>query len=253
MVHNQIKTKKAVLYHLTICSVIGAFAAVLVFFIWYPAPYGEISGGREMFALLLMVDIILGPAITLLIARGKKSSRAVFFDFFVIGVIQATALFYGVLTLFNARPVYLVFEYKNFAVVHAIDIDPELLKKSHSQYKNLPLLGPQLISLRRPESAGEQITTMITALQGISESEQPDLWQSYELAKSSIRKACKEISILKEKFPNYSSEIDQLITKEKIKPQDSCYLPTLSRGLVWTAIVEKSTALPKGYLPVDSF
>ncbi|MCO5354692.1 pilus assembly protein [Acidovorax kalamii] len=251
--HNQIKTKKAALYHLTICSLIGAFAAVLVFFIWYPAPYGEISGGREMFALLLMVDMILGPAITLIIARGKKSSRAVFFDFFTIGIVQTAALFYGIWALFIARPIYLVFEYKNFAVVHAIDIDPALLQKSHSQYKSLPLWGPQLISLRRPESAEEQIATMTTALQGISESEQPDLWQSYELAKSDILKACKEISMLKGKFPHFSSDIDSLIVREKLELENSCYLPTLSRGLVWTAIVEKSTALPKSFLPIDSF
>lgn len=206
-----------------------------------------------MFALLLVVDITLGPAITLIIARGEKSPRAIFFDFSVIGILQAAALFYGIWTLFSARPVYLVFEYKNFAVVHAIDIDPALLQKSQNQYKNLPVWGPQLISLRKPESAEEQIITMTTALQGISESEQPDLWQPYELAKSNIRKTCKEISILKEKFPHFSPEIDYLIANEKIKPKDSCYLPTLSRGLVWTAIIEKSTALPKGYLPIDSF
>ena len=39
---------KAAGIHLGISLVIAALAATLVFVVWYPYPYGELSGGREL-------------------------------------------------------------------------------------------------------------------------------------------------------------------------------------------------------------
>ena len=51
--------------HLILSLIIAALAALLVFGIWYPYPYREISGGRELFLLVVSVVVILGPLITL--------------------------------------------------------------------------------------------------------------------------------------------------------------------------------------------
>ena len=53
--------------HFGISLCIAALAAALVFGLWYPYPYREISGGRELFFLLAAVDVIMGPLITLAI------------------------------------------------------------------------------------------------------------------------------------------------------------------------------------------
>ena len=97
---------------------------------WYPYPYRELSGGRELFALVVAVDVVLGPLITLVIFNPAKTRCHLVMDFTVIGLLQVAALAYGLWTVFVARPVHLVFEYHRMAVVHAIDVDSDLLAKA---------------------------------------------------------------------------------------------------------------------------
>ena len=244
---------KASSIHLLASLGLGLLAGIFIFFIWYPSPYQKISGGSDLFLLLVSIDIVIGPMITFVIYNKKKSLQAITLDFFAIAILQSAALAYGMWTLFVARPVYLVFEYKNFSVVHAIDLDPMILEKSSSPYKNIPIDGPKIISLRKPERGDEQIETMTIALHGVTESEQPNLWQPYEMAKNNVLSTCKSMSTLKEKFPKNESDIDSLIARTGAGANDLCYLPLLSRGTVWTIVIDRSTALPTGYLPLDSF
>jgi hypothetical protein len=58
--------------HFCISVAIALLAALLVFFVWYPNPYREISGGRELFLILVSVDVVLGPLITLAIFDRAK-------------------------------------------------------------------------------------------------------------------------------------------------------------------------------------
>jgi hypothetical protein len=62
--------------HLSASLFIAALAAALVFGVWYPYPYREISGGRELFVLLVSVDVVMGPLITFAVFnRGKPVSE----------------------------------------------------------------------------------------------------------------------------------------------------------------------------------
>ena len=91
--------------HLAISLSVATLAALLVFGWWYPYPYRELSGGRELFALVVAVDVVLGPLITLVIFNVAKTRRHLMMDFTVIGLLQVAALAYGLWTVFVARPV----------------------------------------------------------------------------------------------------------------------------------------------------
>ena len=112
--------------HLGISLCIVALAAVLVFGVWYPYPYREISGGRALFLLVAGVDVVMGPLITLIIFNRAKPRRELITDITVVGVLQVAALSYGLWSVFVARPVHLVFEYNRMSVVHAVDVDARL-------------------------------------------------------------------------------------------------------------------------------
>ena len=53
--------------HLGISLAIAGLMAWLVFGLWYAYPYRDISGGRDLFMLVIAVDVIMGPLITLMI------------------------------------------------------------------------------------------------------------------------------------------------------------------------------------------
>ena len=76
---------KASAIHLTLSLAIAALAGALVFGVWYPYPYREISGGRELFLILVIVDVILGPLMTLAVFNRVKPWPVLRRDLIVIG------------------------------------------------------------------------------------------------------------------------------------------------------------------------
>ena len=240
--------------HLAISLPLAALAALLVFGLWYPYPYYEISGGRELFLLVITVDVVMGPLITLFIFNRAKSRRHLAMDFAVIGLLQLAALSYGLWMVFVARPVHLVFEFHRMAVVHAVDIDPAQLSQAPDGLQALPLTGPTLLSLRPFKNVDEQNQSTLQALtQGVAQAAQPVLWQPYNAAHVDILKESKPAAQLKARFPDQAAEIDSAVARSGFQVNNLSYLPLLARKNAWTVVIDTATAQPVGFLPIDSF
>ena len=251
--HNWKERLRAGGIHLGISLCVAAFAAALVFELWYPYPYREISGGRELLFLLVAVDVITGPLITLAIFNRAKPRRELLKDFTVVGFLQLAALSYGLWTVFAARPVHLVFEYSRMSVVHAIDVDADLLAKAPPSLQTLPVTGPTVIALRPFKNPAEQFDATTAALKGFPLAARSDLWQAYEPARADVLKEAKPVAELRVRFSNQAAEIDRAIAATGKPVTDLRYLPLLSRKTAWTVLLDTTTAEPLGYLPLDSF
>ncbi|MBT3065445.1 TfpX/TfpZ family type IV pilin accessory protein [Rhodoferax sp. U11-2br] len=249
---------KATAIHLGISLTLAGLAALLVFFVWYPAPYWEISGGRNLFLLVVSVDVIMGPLMTLVVFNRNKPNRELYRDLSVIGLLQLVALAYGLWTVAVARPVHLVFEIDRFRVVHAVDIPAELLGKAPAELRQLPLMGPTLLSVRAFKDSKESFDATMAAVQGLPLSARPDLWQRYEDAKSEILKSARSLAELKTRFPARSAEIDRAI-QASLTPStvtavtDVGYVPMVGRNTFWTVLIDINTAGIIAFVPVDSF
>lgn len=239
--------------HLGISLCVAVFAAALVFGLWYPYPYGEISGGRELFFLVVAVDVIMGPLITLAIFNRAKPRRELLIDFTVVGLLQLAALGYGLWTVFAARPVHLVFEYSRMTVVHAIDVDADLLAKAPTSLQKLPVTGPTVIALRPFKNPEEQFDATMAAFEGFPLAARSDLWQAYEPVRADVLKEAKPVAELRARFSNQAAQIDRAIAATGKPVTDLRYLPLLSRKTAWTVLLDTTTAEPLGYIPLDSF
>ena len=239
--------------HLLISLAIATLAAALVFGLWYPYPYRELSGGRELFLMVVGIDVIMGPLITLLIFNAKKTRRHLAADLSVVALLQLAALCYGLWTVFEARPVHLVFEYKNMVVVHAADIDPETLAQAPADLQQLPLTGPTLLSLRSFKNADEEYDSVSMALAGLAQAAQPALWQPYEAARANILQTAQTLAQLQARFPEQASAIAQAANATGLPPAQLRTLPLLSRKQASTVLIDAQTAQPVGYLALDSF
>lgn len=238
--------------HLAVSLVVAAAAAVAVFGVWYPLPYSELSGGRRLFSMIMLVDVLLGPLITLVIFSTTKTRRHLAMDFTVIAFLQASALGYGMWTAFAARPVHLVFEYSHLTVVHAVDIAPEALVNAPPDFAKLPQCGPTLLSLR-PLQGIETIESVLQAVGGISQAAQPALWQPYDAAREQILQKSTPVAQLKERYPSRSWEIDQAVARTGRPLTALLSLPLLARYTAWTALIDAESAQPVGFLALDSF
>ena len=134
--------------HLGNSRCIAALAALLVFAVWDPYPYREVSGGRELFLIVTAVDVILGPLITLAIFNRSKSARELTMDLTVVACVQLAALGYGLWTVAVARPGHLVFEFDRLRVVHSVDIPEELLARTPPGIDAEPWHGPTPLAVR---------------------------------------------------------------------------------------------------------
>ena len=251
--HNFKDRLRASAIHLAISLSIALLAALVVFGLWFPYPYRELSGGRDLFLLVIAVDVVMGPLITLVIFNRAKSRRHLAMDFSIVGLLQLAALSYGLFTVFIARPVHLVFEFHRMAVVHAVDVDPKLLSQAPAELQALPLTGPTLLSLRAFKTADEQMTSTLQAAQGLAQAAQPGLWQPYSTARTDILKEAKPVTQLKSRFPNQAAEIDSAVAKSGFSAEKLGYLPLLGRKDAWTVLIDSVNAQPVGFLPIDSF
>ncbi len=243
---------QAAAIHLAISLAVAVLAALLVFFVWYPYPYREISGGRELFLLVVVVDVIMGPLMTLAVFNLKKPRKELRRDLAVIGTLQLAALFYGLWTVAIARPVHLVFEIDRFRVVHAVDVEPALLKRATPDLQQLPLMGPTLLSVREFKDSKESFDATMAALQGLDLATRPDFWQSYEKAKTQIIAKAKPLADLKTRFPARAIDIDAaIITVPANTPIG--YIPLHSRSNFWTVLINTNTAEVLGFVPLDPY
>ena len=238
--------------HLAISLSVATLAALVVFGWWYPYPYRELSGGRELFALVVAVDVVLGPLITLVIFNPAKTRRHLMMDFTVIGLLQVAALAYGLWAVFTTRPVHLVFEYHRMTVVHAVDIEPETLAKAPPGLQQLPLRGPTLLSLR-PLQPSEAIESILQATGGIPQAAQTSLWQPYEAAHEQVLKESRPAAQLKERFPSHADAIDRAVLSTGRSLDALRYLPLISRKTAWTVLIDAQSAQPVGFVALDSF
>lgn len=107
---------KAALIHLSISSlVIGSFLW-LVFAIWYPYPYDRLLGVWDALTIMVLVDIVLGPTLTLVVFNVEKASSELRRDLSIIALIQISALVWGVHVTYSMRPLINVFAVNQFYI-----------------------------------------------------------------------------------------------------------------------------------------
>lgn len=242
--------------HLMISLVVAAAAAGLVFGIWYPYPYREISGGRDLFFIVITVDVILGPLLTLTVFNRSKPVRELRRDLSIIGLLQLAALVYGLWTVSVARPVHLVFEMDRFRVVHAIEVPDGELNQAPPNLQQLPWTGPTLLSMRAFRNDKEKIDMTLLALGGAPLGARPRLWQGYEKAGPQIMAAAKPLANLKTRFPAQAGLIDAALKSVPGVGESTAalgYLPIAGRDKYWTALLDLNTTEVIAFVPIDSF
>lgn len=242
--------------HFGISVAIAALAAALVFVVWYPYPYREISGGRELFMIVVAVDVVMGPLLTLAVFNVKKAAKVLRRDLAVIGLFQLAALAYGLWTVAVVRPVHLVFEIDRFRVVHAIEVPKDELGRAPAGLGTLPLTGPTLLSVRDFKDDKERSDMTLEALAGLPLGARPGFWQRYDQGKPQVLARARPLEELKKRFPDRVSEIDAALKSASGgngKAGPIGYIPMVGRKTFWTVLVDTNTAEVIAFVPVDSF
>lgn len=226
---------KAFSTHLLISALIALLAAGLVFFIWYPAPLHIAAGVTSIFLMLLIVDVILGPSLTLLVYKPDKKTLVM--DLTVIALLQLSALAYGLHTVADGRPAWLVFAKDRFEMVRVPDIDGRKLDQAAVEYRNPSWFGPKWVAASTPFLADEKNQILFESVAGGPDiAQRPNLYQPLDRQRQIIAKQAQPLSALAEFNP--IEQIQQLAARY---PTASGWLPLKASAKDMTVLVNVET------------
>ena len=138
MTSDLIKAKlKASGIHLGISIIVFFGILYLILVEWYPEPFFTAQGGWQGIRLMALVDLILGPSLTLIVFNYLKSRKEILFDLSIIAVVQMGALVWGGYQVYSQRPIALVFWNDAFYTVTQDDYLSQGIKSpDFSQYSD---------------------------------------------------------------------------------------------------------------------
>lgn len=153
---------KAFLVHLSISGAIFLGFAALIFFVWYPSPYFQAEGAQTVLRVLVGVDLVLGPLLTLIVFKPGKPGLK--FDLTAIAMVQIVALIYGGHVIFNERPGYIVFAVDRFNIVSAGAVNSADFV--HPELRAGIFSGPRIVYAQPPTDIKERSELLASALAG---------------------------------------------------------------------------------------
>ena len=224
--------------HLLISVGIALLAAAAVFLLWYPGAYRLLAGGQELFTLVVTIDVILGPLLTLTVFDVRKAWPHLRRDLAVIGFVQLCALAYGLHTVYLARPVVLVFEGDRFRVVNAAEVYQPDMPKTKPEYQSLPLTGPWVLGTRASQNNDEEGDAQLLRQLGAGVGMRPMYWRDYEASRSDVVAKSKPLAALlgRQPAPRQSSVREDL-QKLNVPEAGTRYLPLAARGGPWVVLL----------------
>jgi hypothetical protein len=241
---------KASAIHLAISALIASVVIVLVLAVWYPPPYFSAMGGAMLLVILIGVDVVIGPLITLIIFNPEKKSLK--FDLSVIAALQLAALAYGSYVMFMARPVYNVFVVDRFDLVAANQVNTASQEKALPEFRSMPLTGPKTIAARKADTAERQFDITMQALQGGDDLPQlPEYYVPYAQFAQAAGKAAKPLTVLEKRQPRHAAEIMDFVRGSGRKSEELGFVPMKARNNDMTVVIDVKTGAIVGFLPID--
>ncbi|MBV1870882.1 MAG: hypothetical protein KUG76_08230 [Gammaproteobacteria bacterium] len=126
----------------------------------YPGELFSIDGGKQGLVIIALVDLVLGPLLTLIVY--KKGKPGLIFDLSLIGIFQLSCLALGMSLLINERPLALVLSYDGFHTVGKPTLD--MYGKKNNMFDQWPGSTPKNLYVSLPVKREERLTLQLSQL-----------------------------------------------------------------------------------------
>jgi hypothetical protein len=235
------------LFSLHLLSSAAVLTVILggLYFGWYRWPGWYLTDVTRVVLVMICVDVVLGPTLTLIIANRKKSRRELTRDIGIIVAVQLCALTYGSAQMWNGRPLYYAFSESVLQLVQAYDIDTNEADLAREQN---PGLAPHWYSLPRwiwaplPEDPAERQKIFTAAISGGDDViSMPRYFKRWEEGLTSLRAQLKKVDNVAYFAPSEKRKL-----KEKMKaaglPDDQLNtMPLTGRGHPLLAVFDPTS------------
>ncbi len=227
--------------HLLISAAIAAIAVAIMLGVWYPPPLFTAEGGSGLLIILVAVDIVIGPLITLIIFKAGK--RGLRFDLAVIGIVQVSALVYGCYVMFVARPVFIAFVVDQFETVRAIELDDaDLAKARHPEFRSLSITGPVLMAVEPPADENERMQRTFETLGGGKDlRHHPQYYVPYAGYKAQVVKKSQPLESARKQDKEMAGMMEKYLAGSGRKASELRYAPLRTRRGFGVVLIDAAT------------
>jgi len=139
---------KAGAIHFGISVIIFLLLLSIILLVWYPGILFSIDGGWTGLRLVMGVDLVLGPLLTLIVFKAGKPGLK--FDLSCIATAQIACMAAGMWIVYQERPIALVLAYDT--IYSVVRQDFEDYEKDLSILDDFSGSYPKLIYIELPES-----------------------------------------------------------------------------------------------------
>ncbi len=134
--------------HFSLSLVVLVLLLAVIFVLWYPGILFSVDGGWTGLRIVVGVDLVLGPLLTLIVFKSGKPGLK--FDLSCIALAQTVCLAIGVWVVYNERPIALVMAYDTVYSLAAQEFDE--YGKDISILDDIPGRKPKLLYVELPEN-----------------------------------------------------------------------------------------------------
>lgn len=222
--------------HLSCSLLIALIVVGIVFFVWYPTPLASAVGVTNIFWMLLIIDVILGPVLGFIVYKvGKKTLKL---DLMVIISIQILAFIYGIYSLEQGRPAWIVYSVDRFELIRKNDLIKNNIQQALPEFQKVPILHPKFATLEFAKDISKRNDDMFAEVfTRISLSQRPELYMSFDLVQ--IVKQARWKSIRELKSYNDPSLVDKILVNYS---NANAYYPLKANAVDMVVLIDKEKA-----------
>ena len=222
---------------LSLC-VIGAILT-FVLMVWYPAPLSHAVGVTQIMLILASIDVVVGPVLGFLVYKEHKKSLK--FDLSVIVLVQICALCFGVYSVAQGRPVWVVYNVDRFQVVRNNELIIQNPDEVKAEYRTAGWGKPKFVGAEFAKDVDERQTDMFTEVAtGMSIAQMPKRYVSIDTVATQIQKRTLPITLLGKYNP--ADQVQSITTRY---PTATGYVPLKANAVDMTVLVDKEGRVVK--------
>ena len=241
---------KAARIHLLLSIAIGIIVGALLFGVWYPPPFFHAVGADMLVLLLVGVDVVLGPLLTLIVFKSGKPGLK--FDLAIIAIVQSVALVYGMSVVLRSRPVFLVAAVDRFVLISARDLDPaDLAKGNKPEFRTLSWFGPRTVGAKLPPPGDEANALLFSGLAGKDIEKFPQYYVDYETVAPELLSKAKPLSEMEDRAGKDKPLLAEAARKSGVPADRLVCLPVQTRRAFLVMLLDRATGKPLRAVAVD--
>ncbi len=237
---------KALWLHLLASGIVLTLMLGGLYLGWYRWPGWYLADVAEVVAVLIGVDLVVGPMLTFVIADPNKARRSLLRDLAVIVAVQVVALAYGASSLWHGRPLYYALSEDVLQLVQAYDFDADQLARARREHAPL---APHWYSLPRwiwaplPAAAVERDKIIASAVSGGADVvSMPRYYRPWESGLPTLKAQLKKVDDQKYFSGIEKKRLKARLTTAGLATNQANTLAFLGRGPALLAVFDPATA-----------